>query len=337
MNYYQTTKLNIPETYAGNIKGNSLILPNIFHSVEGEVATLEKRFLLKESIENILDKLDEIDHEIIWRITYSRCITPEQLLMFFRMQKIDVDMYQLNLRLDFLNHNRVIWRGNISQPNNTRITFLELDVVGNKFIEESGMVLHNGIQYKSRVENTGKEISLMHEKVVEIKRYLMANQILVALLREKAVIERFSFQEILRGIRENDWTDHNDAFRSNLKVDIDKESILSYWVVRDKDDNLPELQRKVERYYNMLSNTYYLVDNLHRDCSYPQVIICGENEAHNAKIHHFLKDKGLIQGNVQLLYTEDKFYFSNENSTEALYEFDENNIKTWYEIPTAKK
>lgn len=321
---------NNPQRYAATpeeIVNRSMPAEAAFAVQEGE--KLFHTFMPYDntSFEDISECMDAVDSAIIEEIGRSKYLTSLQIFEFIGMRGLSVKRPRLRKRILKLMKYRMIQENEIKTEDAVNgIKYYELDVKGYQFVRERGVEFHMGNRYVSFTRKMELGIT---ETSSDVKRILVGNQIVIGMLLNHAKIQRFGIMETFCVEREKRVQD-KCILRTAANVKIDEDSVLAYEVVRDTPEGYTKLADKVERYYALLDNREYLIQNHHGDTSFPQLVICGESIEHNSKIADFLKSKGLWRNEDPILFTEDLLNI--KDSLKSLYEIREDGL-CWYRVP----
>ena len=281
------------------------------------------------SVEELHELLDVIDYAIVEAIAISKYLNSLQIFEFVTLRGVDTKRPNLRRRILKLMKYRVIQESEILSSGSVKgIKYYELDYFGHKIAVEHGVNFHMGNCYISNSKR--REKGMPEVTACEVKRILVGNQIILNLLMANVQMERFGIMETMRAT-DLEKAGRNCIFRTAANVKIDDTSVLAYEVVRDTPDAYDKLSSKLERYYYLIHNKVYLESNYHGDAYYPQIIIVGENFAHNVKIAEYLRKNGMWSNEDTVLFTED--LLNMKRSLVSIYALSDDNSQMWYELP----
>ncbi len=328
----QCAIFNKAETYSQGDSGKiTLTVPgkSIFAVWEGEyiVPTLLPREYTE--VEAIVKAADPLDLAIVEEIARSKYLNAFQLYEWLILRGFSISRPELTKKIFKLKHYRVIKESVITIPEAKKgLCYYELDAKGYFMAMDRGVEFHRGNFYRS---HTKKVAQGKLETPSDVKRILMANQIVLHMLVNKVKLERFGIMETFLVKGEDGLVNDGSIMRTAANIRIDSNSVLAYEVVRDNAEGYTKLADKMERYYTLLHNANYLAQNSPNQVSLPQVVICGESLEHNRKIMRFLKSKDLWREEDPILFTEDLLNI--KDSAHSIYALDEKEECIWYSLP----
>ena len=324
----QCEKFNKIETYSqGDLGALKLTVPgkSIFAVWEGEyiVPTLLPREYTE--IEAIVEGADPLQLAIVEEIARSKYLNAFQLHEWLMLRGFSISRPELTKRICELKKYHVIKESVIRIPKAKKgLCYYELDVKGYHIALDRGVPFHKGNSYRSHATKVAQG---MVETPSEVKRVLMANQIVLHMLVNKVKLENFGIMETFLVRDENGLVNDDAIIRTAANICIDSNSVLAYEVVRDNEEAYTKLEHKMARYYTLLHNADYLAKNHHGHTAFPQVVICGESLEHNKKIMRFLKSKDLWREEDPILFTEDLLNI--KDSAHSIYALDEKEECVW--------
>lgn len=321
---------NNPDTYAhGFCETLDIPLPGepVFAVQPNEWISHTHQYYDGTPLDEIVRQLDEVDAAVLEEIGRSKHLTSLQIYQFLSLRGYTTKRPNLRKRLLRLMKVRLIQENELHRSGSDRgIKYYELEWKGYLFVKERGISFHMGnrfLPYSKKVE-----IGAI-DTVTDVKRILVGNQIVIGMLMNRARIQRFGIMETFC-VDNTDLAEKGCIIRTAANIKIDEDSILAYEVVRDTPESYAKVADKVSRYYTLLDQHEYLNANHHGDIAFPQLVLCGENLAHNRKISRFLVEQGLHRPEDPILFTEDLLNI--KDSLHSLYEIKGETL-VWYQIP----
>ena len=279
-------------------------------------------------VEEIEKSFDAVDFAVVEELGRSKYLSSLQIYQFIGLRGFTVQRQGIRNRLNKMMKLRVIREYELKIPEAERgLKVYDLDYKGFQIARHRGVLFHKGNRYLS---NTKKQELDAFDTAEDIKRILVGNMISLSSLMNGVACERFGIMETMRPAQELPITD-GCILRTAANIQLDKESILLYEVVRSTPHAMRKLADKVSRYYTLINDSRYRENNYYGHETVPQLIICGESYEHCVKINQYLRGQGLIREEDSLLYTEDLFYV--RQTLKTLYELDEEEKRIWYKLP----
>lgn len=283
-------------------------------------------------VEKIEQSFDVVDFAMLEEIGRSKYLSSLQVYQFVSLRGFVVQRQGIRNRLNKMMKLRLIREYELKMPDaENGLKIYDLDYKGFQVAKKRGVTFHKGNQYLS---NKKKQELEQFDTVEDIKRILVGNMIVLANLMNGAAFTRFGIRETMRPTLDLPITD-GCILRTAANIQLDKESILLYEVVRSTPHAMRKLADKVNRYYKLIHDVRYRESNYYGYESVPQLVICGESYEHCVKIDQYLRSRGLISAIDSLLYTEDLFYV--RQTLQNLYELDEEGGRTWYSLPARER
>lgn len=279
-------------------------------------------------VEEIMESFDIVDFAMVEELGRSKYLSLLQIYQFISLRGLTVQRQGIRHRLNKMLNLRVVREYELKPPEaDGGLKVYDLDYKGFQIALQRGVLFHMGNRYLS---NTQKQELNAFDKAEDIKRILVGNMISLAVLMNGVSCDRFGIMETMRPALEIPITD-GCIIRTAANIQLDKESILLYEVVRSTPHAMRKLADKVSRYYTLINSSRYRDNNYYGHESVPQLVICGESYEHCVKIDQYLRSRDLINETDILLYTEDLFYV--QQTLQNLYELDESENQTWYSLP----
>lgn len=334
-------KWNLPETYnMGNqAKAMRQKLPTVpaFRFIENEELRVQTKGYFTFEDKDKSKWIDELDEEILTRVAMSKYVTVRQLHEFMCLAGMTDSKDKVERRVKKLVRCRVLRECHLTIPEQEEhgLHCYKLDHWGFMFARELGVHFHKGNAYYS--PRRTKENGVDEDTPVDVKRILMANQIILGLLKSHVALRRFGIMETFRPICDDAACfdgPTNTLFRPTMNIQIDDYSILAYEVIRDFPEAYEKIEEKFRRYINLVESSQYGASNYHNYKEVPQIIYCGESLEHNCKVRAYLQEKGLLEKGVTVLFTEDLLNI--QNSSQSIYEIKEDGSRVWYQLPVRK-
>lgn len=337
-------KWNLPETYEVR-NTNSMVrtkVPDIpvFRYMENEEVDVKVQRYFSFEGKDMSYWIGDLEEEMVARVAMSKYLTTRQLYEFMYLagecdsrEKIERRIKKL-VKCHVLQECNLIVPGEIEEGHSLHC--YKLGHWGFRIARDMGVCFHKGIAYHSARKL--QELGIEEDSAVDVKRILAGNQILLGLLKSKVSMERFGVMETFRPVCDDAECfdgEKNTLFRSTVNVKIDEYSILAYDVVRDFPEAYEKIEDKFRRYCNLVECRQYGESNYHNYKEVPQIVYCGESFEHNCKIKDYLKEKGLWDKGVTVLFTED--LLNVQDNSRSIYEIAADGSRVWYELPTKTK
>ncbi|MBE5955511.1 MAG: hypothetical protein E7253_03570 [Lachnospiraceae bacterium] len=338
------TKCNIAHTYmAQSYPLNHIFPEKFFGYAQGETVEESAGPKHKMNEKQLSDLYDRTDQDIIKRIAMSKYLLPDQLHQYLWLSGRRISTGDVCRRLRKLMMTRTIRQVQVTDGENglKKLDCYKLDYWGNKYIYSHGMYLHTGVKYlpyKSAVDQDKLD------GPVEVKKVLIANQLLLNMLKNHIDVCRFGFMDTLRPVSEiYDTYEEVTApmLRTHLNVTINPfftgggscntPVLLSYEVVRCNPEALDHLANKIKRFEAFENRELYPCVNYHPYAGSMHFVICGESEAHNREVYDYLKKAEGIDSDLRILFTDDLLV---QKGDTALYEFTKEGNAVYYQLPS---
>lgn len=283
-------------------------------------------------IEEIEESFDAVDFAVIEELGRSKYLSSLQIYQFVGLRGLAVQRKGIRNRLNKMMKLRLIREYELKTADTVNgLKVYDLDYKGFRIARNRGVIFRKGNEFLSNIKKQERE---QFDTAEDIKRILVGNMIVLANLMNGAAIDRFGIMETMRPMQELPITD-GCIIRTAANVQIDRESVLLYEVVRSSPHAMRKLADKVKRYYTLVNDRRYCESNYYGHTAVPQLVICGESYEHCVKIEQYLRSRGLISETDSLLYTEDLFYV--RQTLQTLYELDEKGRRTWYSLPARQR
>ncbi len=328
------TKWNIPETYKKGVIPESRELKNniaVFTYREGErLVYYEEIPRCLGDMEEVQKYLCELDYEIITQVASSKYLTSLQIFQYMCMQGFRCNRPIINRHLHKLVKYQLLQEVELlTRDNEKGIRVYSLAFLGNQIAYKQGVCFHRGNKY---ISPKRKRLIGLREEAADIKKVLLANQILINLLKSKVQMKRFGIRETTRIINDNSY-ESGKIFRATLTVRLDEKRIFAYEVVRRNKDGLETVANKVTRFWKLVNNPEYIEANEFADKEHPRLIIAEEDFEHNKQIFYYLKDLGEYRDNEKhtIFFTEDLLNL--QGNRKSLYTITADGKQVWYELP----
>lgn len=276
-----------------------------------------------------LAMMDDVDVAIIEEVARSKYLVSFQIFQYLGLRGFSVKRTGLRNRLNKLLKYRILREFEIRREGlESGLRYYELDYRGFQIAQERGVVFHMGNRFLS---DRKKEEQGFVEDVVAVKRILAANMVILGLLRNGVCLDGFGFNETVR-VTNCDSIVDDCILRTQGIFWIGEDSVFLVEVVRSTERGLEKLADKVKRYYALVNNANYLVENAHGHTALPQLVVCAESLEHAQEIDRFLRSEGLWKEEDTILYTHDLLHM--KTSLRTLYEMNEDGSLVWYSLPS---
>lgn len=337
------TKWNHADTYMAQpyLLDHLLTTLSFGHADEEIIKEAEQPFN-KKSEQEMMSLFDKTDQEIILRVAMSKYLLSDQIHQYLWMSGIRISSGDICRRLRKLIMSRSLKQVEISdgQTENRKLVCYKLAYWGSKYVFYRGLYLHKGIKY---LPYKSAKVQGKLDTPDDIKRALAANQILLNLLKSRVDMGHFGFMETLRptgGVQHESYEDTiAPLVRTQLSVvlhpsaaDENKQSLpllLCYEIVRNHPEAMDKLADKLSRLEALENNERYPSKNYHSYAKDVCLILCGESEDHNRELYEFLKDRGSVNCNRKIFFTDDALIGKRET---AVYELKEDGNLIWHEL-----
>lgn len=329
-NSHLNTKWNLPQTYE---EGEAALLlrekmPTVaaFRFIEGE--KLERISYPSFSFEGKEKEkwVGPLEEELLTRVAMCKFITIRQLHEFMHLAGIQITREKVEKRVKKLVRCHVLRECHLTVPEDMNVMHnfhcYQLGRLGHEFAKDLGVHFHKGNMYCA------------DDTAFDVKRILVANQIVLGLLKSHVSMKRFGIMETFRPICDDQSCydgANNMLFRPTMNVQVDDYSILAFEVIRDDPEYYESMASKYKRYLNLVKGRQYGESNYHDYKEVPQIIYCGESLEHNRKVKKYLEEKGLWDQGITILFTEDLLNI--QDTSRSIYELTADNQQMWYELP----